>query len=72
MSRADRRDVSKPQTTRVRFTGAEGYISHEIGVAAGASPQLEPGAVYELPAALAARLLASSTLFEPAKGARDA
>lgn len=75
MSKPKTKRASKPKPPaktetirRVRFVGGDGYFSHEIALASGKSPQLEPGAVYELPVALAEGLLKFSTMFEPVKG----
>lgn len=44
---------------RVRYGGPDGAINHDVGRATG-STALTPGADYDVPADLAARLIASS------------
>jgi hypothetical protein len=56
--------VSKHATKRVRYIGAEGLTSPEVGAATGQGDLLVPGMEYEVPASFAERLLASSPLFE--------
>lgn len=46
--------------TKVIYDGPEGQANHEVGVATGAGDLLEPGAVYEVDAELADRLVRSS------------
>ena len=46
--------------TSVRYDGPAGQANHDVGRATGGGDLLEPGAVYDLPAELAERLVESS------------
>ena len=47
--------------TLVRYVGPDGQANREIGLATGSGDLLEPGAVYDVPAELAHRLVGAET-----------
>lgn len=60
--------MSKAKETKLRYTGADGAISRDVGAVTSFGDTLEYGLVYTLPSELAARLLASTACWEPVKG----